>query len=387
MKTISTIATALIAALLVLSPALAVSAGSISLNTNSATYSGSQSITISGTANPAPGAGFSALITVTNPAAQQVFQLPAPVDPSAGTFSLTFAAGGSAAWVTGTYSVTASLSGYSTGVTTFQYTCTTCGGTTSGLSLIASATAASPLYAGQTAQVEAWVSWSTGRAASSASFTVWLVSPSGSAAQITTKATPVTGASGAFWWNIPLASSFSDGLYVVILNATATNSGTTYWTYTQTSFTVNSQIANTGALAAVQTAVTGLGNSLSTLATSVGNLQSGLNSLSGTVGTINSNVNSLSSAVAALNTAVTGSLQTANSALTSIQGSITGLSTQVQAAATAANSASTAATAAQASAKSASDAVSSTQTYVLVVAAIAAITLVLELAILVRKLS
>jgi hypothetical protein len=43
--------------------------------------------------------------------------------------------------------------------------------------------------------------------------------------------------------------------------------------------------------------------------------------------------------------------------------------------------------AASSNAQSAANAVSSTQTYVLVVAALAAITLVLELAILVRKLS
>jgi len=394
MKTLSTIFAALLTALLILTPALASAAGSISVHTDAASYSGSQTITISGTANPAPGSGYSALVTVTNPAAQTVFQLPTPIDPTAGTFSLSFAAGGTAAWTTGTYSVSASTQGYTSGVTTFQYTCTTCGTSTSGLSLIASATAATPLYAGQTAQVEAWAYWSTGFPAKSVSFTAWLVSPDGKAAAITTAPTAVSGATGAYWWNIPLAASAADGLYAVMLNASATTSGTTYWTFTQTSFTVNSQIASTGSIQALSsslnTAVTGITSSLSTitsgvngltsslgsLTTTVNGISSGLTSLTTTVGDIKSGLTSLTATVGSINTAV-GQIQTGIGTLTTNLGNVQ----------TAANSAQASAAAAQASAKSASDAIGNVSTYVLVVVVIAAITLVLELAILVRKLS
>ena len=69
-----------------------------------------------------------------------------------------------------------------------------------------------------------------------------------------------------------------------------------------------------------------------------------------------------------------------NNVITTMSGTIQGLNSAVQQATTAAQHAETAA-------NNANSAVSSTQTYVLVVAVLAAITLVLELAILVRKLS
>jgi methyl-accepting chemotaxis protein len=102
------------------------------------------------------------------------------------------------------------------------------------------------------------------------------------------------------------------------------------------------------ALTSIQSALTTLTSNLNTLSGSVNTLQSGVTGIA-------SQVTSIASQVGTINTAVSG------------------LSTQVGNAAT--------------QAKAAADAVSSTQTYVLVVAVLAAITLVLELAILVRKLS
>ena len=84
-------------------------------------------------------------------------------------------------------------------------------------------------------------------------------------------------------------------------------------------------------------AITSLTNTVGSMSSTLGNLQSSLSSLTSTVGTINTNVNNLSSLGAQLS--------------------------------------------------SASSSLSNTQTYVLVVAVLAAITVVLELAILVRKLS
>jgi hypothetical protein len=96
-----------------------------------------------------------------------------------------------------------------------------------------------------------------------------------------------------------------------------------------------------GNFSALSSAISSLSTAVSTLSTTVGNIQNSLTSLSSTVSSINTGV--------------------------------TNLGTQVAAATTAA--------------QNAASAVSSTQTYVLVVAVLAAITLVLELAILVRKLS
>jgi trimeric autotransporter adhesin len=102
------------------------------------------------------------------------------------------------------------------------------------------------------------------------------------------------------------------------------------------------------ALSTMSTQLTGVTNSLATLTTNVGTLQTDVTNMQGQLTTITSNI---------------ATLQTAITAATN------------------------AATAAENAANSANSAVSSTQTYVLVVAVLAAITLVLELAILVRKLS
>jgi uncharacterized protein YoxC len=394
MKTIPTIATALLVSLLVLSPALAFAAGSLTVSTDKSSYTGSNTITITGSATPAPGAGYEALITVTNPSGTIVYQLPTPIDPSTGVFTpLSFAAGGSSSWTSGTYSVTASTQGYTSGLTSFTYTCTTCGGTTSsGLSLMASATAASPLYAGQTAQVSAWVIWSTGAPAKSVTFTVWLVSPSGTAAPVTASA--ANPAAGEYWWNLPLASSASDGLYAVLVNASATNSGTTYWAFAQTSFTVNSQIASTSAVAALQsslnTAVANITGSLKGITTGVNEVASSVGQLSTAVGGVSSSIGSLTTTVNGIQsglTSLTSTVGSINTAVGQIQTSLGTLSTNVGNVQTAATNAANAASAAQSAANDAKTAIDNTSTYVLVVVVIAAITLVLELAILVRKLS
>lgn len=101
-----------------------------------------------------------------------------------------------------------------------------------------------------------------------------------------------------------------------------------------------------------------------------------LTGLQTAVGTLTSNLATLSTNVGSISTAV-GQIQ---SSLTSITNTLASINTAVGTASTNAGNAAT-------SAQNAANAVSSTQTYVLVVAVLAAITLVLELAILVRKLS
>ncbi len=98
---------------------------------------------------------------------------------------------------------------------------------------------------------------------------------------------------------------------------------------------------NAGNFSAITSALSTLSGSMTQLSSSVSAIQNSLTSLASTVGTINTNVNGLSSGIG---NAVTQATNAANNA-------------------------------------------SSAQTYVLVVAVLAAITLVLELAILVRKLS
>ncbi len=113
--------------------------------------------------------------------------------------------------------------------------------------------------------------------------------------------------------------------------------------------------------------------------------QTQFNDIIGNLTEIKTAISKLSTAdqVNALTTALTqvqSSLTSIATQVTAMSNAISGINTQVAAAASAASAAQTAAT-------NAGNAVSSTQTYVLVVAVLAAITLVLELAILVRKLS
>ena len=84
---------------------------------------------------------------------------------------------------------------------------------------------------------------------------------------------------------------------------------------------------------------------------------------------------------------ISGTLSTISGAVTQMQSSLTSIASQVSSIATTVSGLGSQVTTAATDASNAASAVSSTQTYVLVVAVLAAITLVLELAILVRKIS
>jgi hypothetical protein len=331
------IAAALVAAL-VLTP-MAAAAGSITFSSpaSGASYKGSASYTIAGTVSPAPGQADSVFISVKNPAGSTVDATSATVTPSSGAFSYSTAVGGSASWITGTYTITATDSYGATGSTTFTYSAGP--PPQAGLALVITAAAGSPVYAGQTTQISALVTWNNGSAASGATFQAWLVSPSGSAAPLT--AAPTTPVSGVYWWSYPVPASSANGLYAVVLGASS--GGFKAWT--QTSFTVNSQIANGASIAAWA-------------ATMQKDLGGNFSSLNSAVGTINTAVGGI--------TTTLGNVQTQIGTINTNVGSLSGLSTKLT---------------------DAANSIGTTQTYVLVVAVLAAITLVLELAILVRKLS
>jgi hypothetical protein len=107
-----------------------------------------------------------------------------------------------------------------------------------------------------------------------------------------------------------------------------------------------------------------LGN-ISSVSSSLAALSGAVSTLSGTVNTINSAVTALTTAVGTISTDVTNIMSTVNTISTNVN-NLSSLGSQLS---------------------SATGTISTTQTYVLVVAVLAAITLVLELAILVRKLS
>lgn len=78
------------------------------VTTDKGSYLSGDTIRVSGSVSPTPApTGTSAFIQLLNPAGTQVAASPAPVDSSSGSFSATFVAGGTAQWTTGTYRVTA----------------------------------------------------------------------------------------------------------------------------------------------------------------------------------------------------------------------------------------------------------------------------------------
>ena len=122
MKTLPTLAAVAIAMALVLSPMVANAAGSITFTSpaSGASYSNSQSYTISGTISPAPTQPDQVGLTVKNPSGQTVDI--ASVTVSSGSFTYSTAVGGTAAWMSGTYTITALDSYGATGTMTFSYT-------------------------------------------------------------------------------------------------------------------------------------------------------------------------------------------------------------------------------------------------------------------------
>jgi hypothetical protein len=97
----------------------------ISVQTSSPSYSGSQHIIISGVVSPAPAAANTAVIVfVVNPSNATVDLEYGSVTPVTGSYSVVTVAGGTANWIAGRYLVNAtwgSSGGSATQTTTFQY--------------------------------------------------------------------------------------------------------------------------------------------------------------------------------------------------------------------------------------------------------------------------
>jgi hypothetical protein len=148
---------------------------------------------------------------------------------------------------------------------------------------------------------------------------------------------------------------------------TGTTGGTTTVTVTSTVTSGVSTVTSSDApaLATITADLAGIQSSLNILTTSIGTITTGLTTVSNNVNALSGTLSSIQSAVNTANQGITG-LQSSITSSTSGFGALAGVPAQVTALTTAVNN---------------------NQTYVLVVAALAAITLVLELAILVRKLS
>jgi len=340
MKTLAALTTALLAALLILTPALASAAtGTITVQTNALSYTTGQTITITGTVSPAPSGTPELIVQVTGPSGV-VFREPAMI--TSGSFSVPGFTAAGPNWVSGSYSVLAGgLSGYNNGTYTFTLTAT--GVSSSGLALEVFASGSSLVTPGQTAAISALVVWNNGSVAKNVEFTgSQLILPSGTSSSAPA---PVSAGNG-YWWSIPITSSNPDGLYVVELKAAVGS----WVAWGQASFTVNSGIAS-------GSAVNALGKQVS-------------DNFSKTWAALTSMQTAITNAISSSQTAITNAITSAQSALSTAVG-------------TATSAAQTAAT----DASNAQSNVSNVTTYILVVAILVAITLVLELAVLVRKLS
>jgi hypothetical protein len=333
LKTIpALVATALVLAL-ILTPLVAHAAGSVTYSSpaSGASYSGSQSYTIAGAIAPAPGVADSVFLTVKNPSGQTVDASSSSVNPSTGGFTYSTAVGGSSNWVTGTYTISGTDSYGATGTTTFHYTAAST--PTTGFVTVLGPNLLLP---GQTGNVFIWSS-STG------SVTAWYLAP-GSATTVAlapNRVSPSPGGLVVYSATFTLPAGAPDGVYLV--GASVTNATSGFSASNIGSFSVNGQLATK--------ASSSTGPLQKDLAGNFTALNSALSALSTAVGTANTGISNIQTTLGNVNTAVT---------------SLSGLSDQL---------------------KTATNGISSTQTYVLVVAVLAAITLVLELAILVRKLS
>lgn len=397
MKTLPTIAATVLAAFLILSPVMAMAATSytLSVSTDKTSYAGNATGTISFTVTPAPGSGTSAGLTITNPNGAQVFTDSATVSAT-GTATDTFTTGGSSNWISGTYTVTASwaltVSGTpQTTTSTFTYTCVSgCSstpGSAAAISIVGNSN--SLVYVGQTAQIYALAYWNNGTAVKNGVWTATVLGPTGSAPSPSITWTVSSPATGVALWTGSIPTGSSDGVYAVEISDT--EGGITGWT--QTAFTVNGQVANGNAIASAVSSLSGLANNISAISSQLSSIANNVNSINTALGSVTSQLGSVNTAVQGLGTQLTSLSNTVSgisSSISSITGSITTLTndvTQMQTTVSSLGGLASDMSSLQSSVSSLNTSVSNEQTYILVVAALAVITLVLELAILIRKMS
>jgi len=375
MKTLPTLATAAIAVFLVLGPVAAFAATTVTVATNSNSYNGVQTVSVTGTVTPAPGAGTNVVITTRGPAGVVDIN---SVPVNSGAFSYALVTGGSTTWVSGTYTVNATWGGpggTASATATFTYTPSSGGGGGAAvavpLGIDVQVTAQTPVFPGQQEYVAVLTSFQANGSLAPATFqTIHYHTPQGTLVTLCSAAGQ-TGCTGTF-------TTIHVGFYTInfTVPATATQGG--YFVHAWTNgpkvsgvstgqgqglgqFTVNPAIAQNSGFAALTTSEAGIQSTLTTIQGSLGaisGLTTGLASLTTSVNNLQSTLNTVSTGV----TSITNGL----SSVTTAASNISSLSSKLD---------------------TVNSNVANSQTYVLVVAALAAITLVLELAILVRKLS
>jgi len=414
---------------LMLSPlAAAAATGSITFSSPAAStvYSGQGAYTISGTITPTPSLPDNVNVVVTQQGQSTPLDVETASVQAGGVFSVSTLYGGNSAWTSGTYVITASDSTGASGTITFTYHSS---GTTTSSTNYLTVVAASDVITGATStNVFVWTS-------SPATVTGWFLAPGATTTTSLGSATRVPSANvgglDVYAFSVTLPATAATGVYLVGASGTNTTSTPAFAASNIGSFTVN-PVATQSGLAAITTTLTAITGSITSLTSSVTAIQTGLTSLGSSVTALQGSVtalqtsvtgvgknlttwgNSLNSAISGLSSSLTAtannaqtaatqataaatavaslqnSVNTLSSSISSITGSLTTLQGDVNGLQTSVNglsglSASVASL--QTSVTNMNSTVSNDQTYILVVAALAVITLVLELAILIRKLS
>ena len=399
---------------LIASPMFAAAAsGSISFSSPTAgsTIKTGTSYTIAGTITPTPGLPDNVFIEVTNTATGDVVDANNVAVGTGGAFSYPTIAGSN--FLSGTYTITATDSNGATG----SESITISGTSTSTPSGFVSIVGPSFVLPGQSANL--WI-----YSSAPGSVTAWVlpVGATTTTALTTTRVSPNPGGLDVYTATYSVSASAATGAYLV--GALVTNITSNFAASNIGSFTVQGGVATATAvttlttdvtaistsLAAVTTSLTGITTSLAGITTSLGSVSSAVSSLTTSVNgltglsaqvtalgtqltTVGNNVNTIGTGLTSLTTTVNGissSLTSLTSTVSSMQstlGSITStlstISSQVSSMST------TVGTLGNLSGQltTVNNAVSNSQTYILVVAALVVITLVLELAILIRKMS
>jgi len=208
---------------LMLSPMVASAAtGSISFSSpaSGASYSGTAAYTIAGTITPTPNLPDNVVITVTLQGGS-----PSPLDEQTvavaadGTFSYSTNAGGSAAWVTGTYVITASDSNGVQGTTTFKYTASITTSSSSGFVTIEAPTL---LWQGQSGNIFIWSS-------APGTVTAWVLAPGASSTTslTATRVSPNPGGLYVYAVGFTVLATATNGVYLVGASISNSTSGLT----------------------------------------------------------------------------------------------------------------------------------------------------------------
>jgi hypothetical protein len=377
MKTIRTLTAVILAAVLVLGPAVAFGATlTMTLQTNQPTYAGQSTIIVSGTVTPAPTISTTAVVITTKGLSGAVDIGEATVATGTGAFTYTLVSGGSSAWTSGTYTINGTWGAQgntATKTTTFTYTGsgpTGSGGAAMGVTIDTN----TPVIAGGIVNIGVLTSSPTGTLDDVVTWSPFHIHyPDGTVHNLCTAANTPAGCMGTF-------TKVHTGFYVVnfTLPATATVGG--YFVHAGTTdansvtgeglgvFAVTSETSTQAQLTTIAGTIAGLQSSINVLTSSLGSINTGLQSVTTSVNSLSSLSSSLSSIQSSVNTISTGvtGITSTLSGLSNSLNTMSGISSQLT---------------------SLNNAINNNQTYVLVVAALAAITLVLELAILVRKLS